>query len=128
MGRWHQEKKSIFTYRCSCLSAELREATVTVEGFEGEQAAAAVAEDQEPPGFDPARGRERAPPAPQERTVTVPLDPDAPALAVRADDEGLLGGYLRGELIRDALRRRSKISAQLHGRSGWFLGRRTATA
>ena len=63
-------------------SAELLpdEAAVGIERLDGEEAMAAVAEDQQPPGLDAARVRELRPPAPQERAVAVPPDLDAPVL------------------------------------------------
>jgi len=62
-------------------SAELSdEAAVGIERLDGEEAMAAVAEDQQPPGFDAARVRELWPPAPQECAVAVPPDLDAPVL------------------------------------------------
>jgi hypothetical protein len=100
------------------------EAAVGVEGLDGEHAAAAVAEDEEPPRGDAARGREPWPPAAQERAIAVPPDLDAPRLCLsagRADDEGLVAADLRGELVGDALRikqvQENKIS-QSHGRAG----------
>ena len=89
-------------------SAELLpdEAAVGIERLDGEEAMAAVAEDQQPPGLDAARVRELRSPAPQERAVAVPPDLDTPVLdraAGRADDEGLLSADPLGELVWDAL-------------------------
>ena len=65
-------------------SAELSdEAAVGIERLDGEEAMAAVAEDQQPPGFDAARVRELWPPAPQERAVAVPPDLNAPVPGTR---------------------------------------------
>ena len=66
-------------------SAELLpdEAAVGIERLDGEEAMAAVAEDQQPPGFDAARVRELWPPAPQERAVAVPPDLNAPVPGTR---------------------------------------------
>lgn len=88
-------------------SAELPEAAAAVEALDGEHAAAAVPDDQEPPGADAARARELLPPAPQERAVAVLTDLDGPDLlagAGRAKDEGLRGADFLGELVGNALR------------------------
>ena len=98
-------KGGIFTCRWS---ADLPEAAASVEGLDGEQAAAVVPDDQEPPTFDAARVRKLRPPAPQERAVAVPPHLDGPDLlagAGRADDVGLPGADFLGELVRDALQR-----------------------
>ena len=83
------------------------EAAVGVESLDGEHAVAAVAEDEEPPRGDAARGREPWPPTAQERAIAVPPNLDAPRLGLSAggaDDEGLIAADLRGELVGDALR------------------------
>ena len=66
-----------------------------------------MAEDEEPPRGDAARGREPWPPAAQEGAIAVPPDLDAPDLdlaAGRADDAGLPGADPLGELVGNALR------------------------
>jgi hypothetical protein len=91
-------------------SAKLPEAAGVVEGLEGEHAAAAVAEDEEPPRGGAARTGDLRPAAAQEGAVAVAPDLDAPediALpAGGADDKGLPvpGADLLGEFVRDALR------------------------
>jgi hypothetical protein len=74
-----------------------------------------VAEDEEPPCVDAARVRELGPAAAQEGAVTVAPDLDAPenlSLAAEwADDEGLPGADVLGELVGDALQSGRKRSA-----------------
>ena len=98
-------------------SAEVPEAAGAVEGLDRQHAAAAVAEDEEPPCADAARVGELGPAAAKEGAVAVAPDLDAPqglALAAeRAGDEGLPGADLLGELVGDPLqsgRKRSAIS------------------
>lgn len=83
-----------------------------------------VAEDQQPPGPEAARGRELRPSAPQERAVSVPPDLDAPHLdlaAGRVGDAGLPGADFLGELVGNALRVQKDESFLRPGRSiaGW---------
>ena len=59
-------------------SAEVPEAAGAVEGLDRQHAAAAVAEDEEPPCADAARVGELGPAAAQERAVAVAPDLDVP--------------------------------------------------
>ena len=66
------------TCRWSWCAAELPEAEGVVERLGGEDAAAAVAEDEEPPGTDATGLRELVSPAAQERVVAVLPNLDGP--------------------------------------------------
>jgi hypothetical protein len=108
-------------------SAEVPDAAAVVERLDGEHAAAAVAEGEMPAGADAVRGGELGPPAPQERAAAVPPEPDGPdgpgLDAARADDEGLPGADILGELVGDALQGVKKVS-HFHGRPAPALAKR----
>lgn len=87
------------------------EAAAGVERLDGEDTAAAVAEDQVPGHAGAARARELRPPAAQERAVAVPPDLDAPGRSLaagRAEDDGLLGADSLGNLVGDALQKQAR--------------------
>ena len=102
------------------LNAEAPDTAAVVERLDGEHATATVAESEVPVGADAVRGGELGPPAPQERAASVPPEPDGPDVpgldAARADEEGLPGADLLGELVGDALQGVEKVSHFTAGR------------